>query len=457
MNIFILKRLDDRIFGEYTLVIMKKILTMCLLIIGLVVTGCGSATNNDGSLNNPVISVVTPDGIRTSVRENTTTDGIRVTLTGANFGSSGTIWYKPSSSSASGSSLDAVRMSSSVSGGISWSDTQICFTLMNSTRAIYPTGSFIVENNRGEKYTSYECKFDDGELNNAVITSVSPRNVYSYETNQTLVIKGSGFGNYPLRQDLVLYTTSGYTKTIPASEIYNWSDTQIMIPLPVSEMASSITSNAVCFIRTNNVNNTAHLASFSFNVPQIYGVEPSSGSMGKIVTLRGMNLGSSGNGLSVYCDNVYANVVNWSDDSIKVRIPNQTSIGPKNIQLKRNNLNVGSSVTYEVKAPALYGCSKSSDLAQGDNVTLNGSFFGSASELQGIWSSGRIEITDDESPATNNATIYMNDLSVTNWSDNAISFVWPKLKSNTFSDKTFSIKVIVGSEVFSSNRIQVTD
>ena len=120
-------------------------------------------------------------------------------------------------------------------------------------------------------------------------------------------------------------------------------------------------------------------------------------------------------------------------------------------------MNVGSSVTYEVKAPALYGCSKSSDLAQGDNVTLNGSFFGTASELQGIWSIGKIEITDDESPATNNATIYMNDLSVTNWSDNAISFVWPKLKSNTFSDKTFSIKVIVGSEVFSSNRIQVTD
>lgn len=430
---------------------------MCLLIIGLVVTGCGSSGGSSSSLNTPVIYNVTPTNSN-SIADFVDSEGnITVTLTGVNFGSKehGEVWFAGYESENS-STPKEVPFRLSLNYGGSWTDNAICFKIVKSTIDVFPYGAFYVVANGQQSPYSLRCSFGGMVLNNAKVENVSPSNVCSYDSNQTIVLTGTGFGNSSARQDLVLYTTTGYSRTILANEIYNWSDTQIILPLPVNDMANNIMSNATCYIRTNNSNNYVTLATFNFSVPELYAVEPSAGSIGKVVTLRGHNLGSSQGNLSVYCDSIYANVVSWSDNAIQVRIPNINTPGVKTFQLKRNSVNVGSSLSYEIKAPMLYNCSKTADLTFGDNVTIFGSNFGNADDLQNIYTYGRIEIAESNSSSPNMVTLYMSDSSII-WTENAITFNWPKFSSNLLSDKTFTIKVIVGNEAFMSNAISVTD
>ena len=66
---------------------MNKIITICLLIVCVIVTGCGNSAGS-GSLNNtPVIYNVTPSD-SSSIAQNVDSNGnVTVTLTGTNFGS----------------------------------------------------------------------------------------------------------------------------------------------------------------------------------------------------------------------------------------------------------------------------------------------------------------------------------------------------------------------------------
>lgn len=451
------KRLDDKVLLKYTLGTMKKLLTMCLLIIGLYVIGCGEVERVNFR-NTPVIYSVTPSDSSSMANCVDSKGNLTVTLTGVNLGSdNGTnrVYYYGYSSLNSGDpQITALEF---VNGG-TWTDSKVSVLIYPDTRARFPYGSFSIVVNGEESPQTSVYNFGNLDLSGAVIKSVSPSEIYSYEDSRTVTIAGSGFGNYSSRQDLVLYTTSGYSATIKKEDVIYWSDTQIILPLPIDDMINKINSSVMCYVRTNDSINNSILASFSFNVPQIYWAEPNTGAIGRIINIHGKNLGNSNRDLSVSCDGKYANIASWSDDCIKVQIPAMETTGPKAIQLKRNNKNVGSGLSYEVKAPLLYSCSKSYDLKEGDRVTLNGICFGNASELKGIYAyNGRVEISDTESGSSNNAIIYMNDPSV-DWQDNSISFVWPRLKSNTFSDKTFNIKVFVGnSETFFSNVISVTD
>lgn len=439
---------------------------MCLLIIGLVVTGCGSSS---GSHNDPqIIGVMSPNGVvpssgaySSSNMNNYVEDergNITVTLTGSNFGSSqdDSVVYYNGYKTASGGIPQKVALSF-VNGG-TWSSSQISVLLYKATREDFPYGSFTVVVYGNESATTPIYNFGSSNLNNATVTSVNPTTVYSYSTEHNYItIEGSGFGTTPM--DMLIYTYNGYNKTISRGEIYNWNDNRIVMPLPVNDMSNSITSNTTLFIKPINSSSTStlanNLAAIEYRVSQITYVSPAEGSIGKTITINGQGFGATQGNVYMYVGESYANVISgtWSDNGFQARIPSFNTPGSKNIKLRMNGTDITSNFSYEVKAPLLYSITKTEDLAGGDAVTLYGNYFSNPADLQAIYQTGRIEITCAGSNSTN--VISMTDAGVT-WNDNSITFTWPRISSSFLSTKTFTITVIVGS-LTSTNTLTVTD
>lgn len=363
---------------------------MCLLIIGLVVTGCGSSSNNGaGFLNNPVISSVTPDGKYTSVTSSTVVDGIRVTLTGANFGSGGSVWYNPSTSTTAYSKLEPVRMSSNVENGITWSDTQISFTLLDSTRAIYPTGTFTVENSNGNRCSSYLCEFNGGDLTKATITSVSPSVFYSYDNNSNryITVTGTDFGN--VKKNLTLISMSGSQCENANVTPIVWNNESITFMLP--DNLVNTTSNIG--IKVTETGNMLGNNSFSYPIkyvvfnPVISNVSPNKAYLGQEVTISSYNGGfgeSRPAGANITVGGISVNnITSWSDYSISFIIPESSMLpdGQTNIVLNCNNKSVTGSI---VLIPHITNITVSKDsgiLSSTYYYTVTGSCFSNSTTM----------------------------------------------------------------------------
>ncbi len=437
---------------------MNKIITLCLLIICVIVTGCGNSAGSSNSLNNtPVIYNVTPSDSSSIAQSVDSNGNLNITLTGVNFGSSehGRVYYNGYTSETS-SNPQSIPLTLYYGG--SWTDNSISVNLVKSTRETYPNGSFYVVANGQQSPVTPRYNFGSGNLSGSSVTSIQPSVVYGYNTEQNYIaIEGNGFGITP--QDLLIFNYNGYSKTITKDQIYNWTNTRIVLPLPISDMANSITSNTTLYIRpvsSSSYYNYNSLGSFEFKTSQITYISPAEGSIGKVLTVTGQGFGSTQSNMYIYIGDSYANVVSgsWTENSFQVRVPSFTSAGSKSIRLRVNGNELSTTnFSYEVKAPMFYSISKYADLSEGDNVTIYGSYFGNKEDLQAIYQTGRIEITDTNNNSTN--VISMTDANVT-WTDNSINFLWPKISSNLLSTKTFNIKVIVGS-LASSNSINVTD
>ena len=437
---------------------------MCLLIIGLVVTGCGGAS---GSHNDPQINgVMSPNGVvqsggNSSYGMNYVEDergNITVTLTGSYFGSSkdDSVVYYNGYKTASGGTPQRKALSF-VNGG-TWSSGAISVLLYKETREEFPYGSFTVVVDGRESNPTQIYNFGGTNLNNATVTSYNPKTLYSCSTDQNYItIEGSGFGITPM--DMQIYTYNGYCKTISKGEIYNWNDNRIVMPLPINDMSNSITSNTTLFVKPVNSSSISTLANnlavIDYRVSQITYVTPTEGSIGKTITVNGQGFGATQGNVYMYIGDAYASVISgtWSDNVFQARVPNINSAGPKNIKLRMNNADIASNFSYEVKAPVLYSITKTEDLTEGDSVTINGNYFSNADDLQAIYQTGRIEITCAGSNSTN--VISMTDMGVI-WSDSSITFSWPKISSSFLSTKTFTISVIVGN-LTSTNTLSVTD
>ncbi len=431
---------------------MNKIITLCLLIIGLVVTGCGTEGKTSSINNTPVIYNVTPNDSSSIANSVDSNGNLAVTLTGVNFGSpsEGRVYYNGYTSETS-SNPQSIPLTLYYGG--SWTDNSISVNLVKTTRETYPNGSFYVIANGQQSPTTARFNFGGGNLTSSTVTDWNPKVINRYSTDQNYMsIEGDGFGITP--QDLLIYTYNGYSKTILKTEIYNWSNTRIVLPLPINEIANSLTSNTTLFIRPADSTNV-NLAYFEFKTSQISNISPTEGSIGKILTVSGQGFGTTQSNIFVYIGESYANVVSgsWNDNSFQIRTPNFTTSGAKNIKLRVNNNEITSNFSYEVKAPIIYSISKYENLSEGDNVTLYGNYFGNKEELQAIYQTGRVEITNTSNNSTN--VVSMSDANVS-WIDNNITFIWPKISSNLLTTKTFNIKVIVGS-LISTTSINVTD
>ena len=434
---------------------MKKIITLCLLIICVIVTGCGNSAGS-GSLNNtPVIYNVTPSDSSSIANSVDSNGNVTVTLSGTNFGSrneNSRVYYNGYTSE---SSINPQRTALSFVNGGTWTENQVSVILYQDTRERFPYGTFSIVANGQESPATARYNFGGGNLSGSSVTSVTPSVVYGYSTEQNYIsIEGNGFGNIP--QDLLIYNYNGYNKTILKTEVYNWTNTRIVLPLPISEMANSITSNTTLFIRSAGSSNIINnLASFEFKTSQITNITPLEGSIGKVLTVSGQGFGTTQSNIYINIGESYASVVSgsWTENSFQIRVPGFNVVGSKNIKLKINGNELPSNFNYEVKAPIMYSISKSVDLSEGDNVTIYGSYFGNKEDLQAIYQTGRIEITDTNNNSTN--VVSMSDVNVA-WTDNNITFTWPKISSNLLTTKTFNIKVIVGN-ITSSTSINVTD
>lgn len=404
---------------------------MCLLIIGLVVTGCGSASNNNGSLNNPVISSVTPDGRNTSVASSTVVDGIRITLKGANFGSGGWIWYNPASSTDPNSSLEPVRMSSNVGNVINWSDTQIDFTLLNTTRAIYPSGTFTVENNNGSRYTSYLCEFNGGDLTKATITGISPSVFYSYDNNSNryVTVSGNGFGTE--KKNLTLFSMSGsYCENSNISPLY-WSNESITFMLP-DNLVNTTSNIGIKVTETGNMlgsNSYQYPIKYVVFNPTISYISPNKAYLGQEVTISSNNGGfgeSRPAGANIMVGGISVNnITSWTDYEIRFVIPENAMLsdGQTNVALNCNNKSVAGSI---ILIPHI------------SNVTV--------SKDSGILSS-TYYYTVTGSCFSNNTTMYItNNPSVTVVSHNSNSIIFSS--TTDLGGRTITL---MGSDSSSSN------
>lgn len=422
---------------------------MCLLIIGLVVTGCGASKGTSNT--SPILSgtVGVGDGtVPTSIyyssgaNKEDSEGNLLITLTGSNFGSSrenSVVYYNGYTDA---NSQVAQKTPLSFENGGSWSPTVIVVKLYKYTRQIYPYGTFSVRVNGIESTPTLRYNFSNTGFNGSNVTSVSPNIVYAYSDNQNMVLTGSGFGNFDNRQDLTLVTMDGYTETISKSWM-SWTDTQISFPLPINNLSNSINQTTTVYVRTTDSNNPVNLAQFTFYAPQINYITPLEGGIGKTLIINGQGFGNSQNGMYVVVGDVYANSLSWSNNCIQVRVPYFNSVGPKAIKLRSNNgKEISANYNYDLKAPELISISKNEDISEGDIITLTGRYFCDAADIQALYQNARIEITDTSSNST--SVINSSDLGVT-WNDNYITFTWPKMGSSLFSTRTFNVKIVIGS------------
>ena len=328
---------------------MKKIITLCLLIICVIVTGCGNAAGS-GSLNNtPVIYNVTPSD-SSSIADAVDSNGnLNVTLTGVNFGSAeyGRVYYNGYTSDTS-NTPQSIPLTLYYGG--SWTNNSISVNLVKTTRETYPNGSFYVVANGVQSPLTPRYNFGGGNLSSAVVSSVNPPvfNSYDNNSNSYMTITGSGFGN--VKKKLILFSMSGNTSINKEIDPLSWSDTTISFIIP-SNLVETTTTIGIKDADTGAMLGNSYNSSFKYVVfnPTISSVSPTYAYPGQSVTIYSYNGGfgterPSNVYLSINDYNV-SNITSWSDSSITFVIPENASFdaGQATIKLQISNKSTSNS------------------------------------------------------------------------------------------------------------------
>ncbi|MGB8128542.1 MAG: IPT/TIG domain-containing protein [Candidatus Angelobacter sp.] len=249
----------------------------------MVVTVGGNASNSVTFTVVPNITNVAPPsgGIGTSV-----------TITGTSFGAT----QGPSTLTIGGVSPTIT----------SWSDAKIVATVPNTLVA----GSVnIVVTVNGQ--TSSNAIFNV----TPVISSLAP---VSGRFGTAVTIKGTSFGAAQGASTVAFNGTLGS----PTS----WNDTTIVVPVP----SGSSTGNVVVTVN----NQPSNGINFTVTSPSISNINPAQGAAGDTVTITGAGFGAVNPGIftinaagldfaytAVAFKNIPAQIVSWSDKSIKVTVP----------------------------------------------------------------------------------------------------------------------------------------
>lgn len=317
---------------------MNKIITLCLLIICVIVTGCGNSAGS-GSLNNtPVIYNVTPSdssGIAQSVDSN---GNLNITLTGVNFGSSehGRVYYNGYTSDTS-TTPQSIPLTLYYGG--SWTDNSISVNLVKTTRETYPNGSFYVVANGQQSPVTARFNFGAGNLSNAIVNSVTPSVFNSYDSNSSpyMTITGSGFGS--VKKNLILFSMSGDTSVSREIEPLSWSDTTISFIVP-NNLVDNTATIGIKTADTGAMLGNTYTSNFKYVVfnPTISSISPNSAYPGQSVTVYSYNGGfgadrPSNAYLSINDYNV-SNITSWSDSSITFTVPENASFAPGQATIK---------------------------------------------------------------------------------------------------------------------------
>jgi len=189
------------------------------------------------------------------------------------------------------------------------------------------------------------------------ITSLNPS---SGAIGTAVTISGANFGSSQSSSTVVF---NGVTGT-PTS----WSATSIVVPVPAGATTGSVVvtvgglaSNAVAF----TVSTTA---------PSISGINPSSGTIGTVVTISGANFGATQGTSTAKFNGVAAAPTSWSATSIVVPVPAGTTSGNVVVTVGGVASN-GVGFTVAASAPTISSVNPTSGLV-GAVVTITGTNFG---------------------------------------------------------------------------------
>ncbi|MFZ0308533.1 MAG: kelch repeat-containing protein, partial [Candidatus Sulfotelmatobacter sp.] len=274
--------------------------------------------------------------VLTSVSPTAWSPGMQVMLTGTGFGAS-----------ANGSSGGVYLSGGAYPAIVSWSDTQVVFTVPTG---IGPGSVLVFQTYLNSNWLSYT-------MIPPVLTSVSPT---VWTPGMQVTLTGSGFGAAQGGGG-VYFVGSGQYGTV-----VSWSATQVVFTVP-SELGSS---SVLVFQNGANSNSIA----YTMIPPVLTSVSPTAWAPGMQVTLTGSGFGATmGNG-SVYfcCYGVYGAIVSWSDTQIVFTVP--SVLNPGTVLVNQNGVN-SNQIDYMMIPPVLTSISPTA-VAPGMQVTLTGSGFG---------------------------------------------------------------------------------
>jgi hypothetical protein len=210
------------------------------------------------------------------------------------------------------------------------------------------------------------------------ITTLSP---LSGDVGTPVTISGKNFG---ATADTVTFNGTAATPT-------TWSDTSIVVPVPVG------TTNGNVVVTVGGVASNGVLFTLT---PHITNLNPNSGTVGLPVTITGTNFGSTQGSNTVKFNGTTAAPTTWSPTSIVVPVPNGVSTG--NVVVTINGIG-SNGVLFTFVPPAITSLSTSSGPA-GTAVTITGTNFGGAQGTSTVAFNGQaatVTTWSDTSLATN--------------------------------------------------------
>ena len=262
-----------------------------------------------------------------------------VTVTGINFGSS------------RGSS--SVRIGSqSISSFASWSNTRIRFRVPTNVRS----GNLTVRTSAG---TSNAIRL---EITSPYLGSVSPSRV---KPGDRLTLTGANFRS-SRGSSYVLFAPN----VRPSSGDYvTWSDSRIVVKVPARAQ-----SGDVKVVTGAGASGTKRIVVESVS-PQITSVSPRQVLYDQVVTVTGINFGSSRGSSSVRIGSQsISSFASWSNTIIRFRVP--TNMRSGNV-IVRTSKGTSNAIRLEIVSPYLGSVSPVS-VKPGDRLTLTGANFRSS-------------------------------------------------------------------------------
>ena len=295
-----------------------------------VITANGSDTARL-TITSPWISSISPQTGRTNTV---------VTISGGNFGSS-----RGSSSVRIGSV--AIPSSSFTS----WSSSAIRFRIPLNT----PPGNLTVRTSEG---TSNAIRL---QITSPYLTSISPT---QEKTGGRLTLTGGNFGTRR-GTGYVLFASNVRPS---AADYVSWSNSRIVVKVPARAQSGNVQ-----VVTGAGASGTRRIVVESS--PQITSVSPRQVLYDQVVTVTGINFGSSRGSSSVRIGSqLISSFASWSNTIIRFRVPTNMRSGNLTVRTSKGTSNA---ILLEILSPYLGGVSPVS-VKPGDRLTLTGANFRSS-------------------------------------------------------------------------------
>ena len=297
---------------------------MCLLVAGMIASGCGNVEGNGGSGGNPVISSIEPTSGDSSTL---------ISIRGSNFGST------------QGDSR--LYYGSQNLNPTSWSDSVIQVRLYDSTLSSIPTGRFTVEvSGRSAAQSSQE------------FTSTAQSRIYGISPSSgkagdlitiSLATGTNSIGGFVTFFDLRNPTNA---KQVTVTSVANTgSGVNYYCYVPVFELSDNV-NDTVLGIQVGTYSmylQTAVTFNYTRQTPTVSYVNPQRAKVGDIITIAAYNggFGDTQSGAYVLVNGNYVTPTEWNDKLIRFAMPDidyTSETAEINLSVRGNNISISNRI-----------------------------------------------------------------------------------------------------------------